>query len=201
MIPTLIIVFREVLEAALIVSIVLAATRGVTKRGWWIAGGITGGLAGAVLVAIFAQAIAGALQGLGQEVFNAIVLFLAVLMLGWHNVWMSRHARQLISEMNAVGNAVSEGSRPLIALAFVVGVAVLREGSELVLFLYGVAASGGTSQPAMLIGSALGLAAEQSLQVPPEFEHRFAHSAHGSSHAGTSDEGSTLEEQNRSQSF
>lgn len=163
MIPTLIIVFREVLEAALIVSIVLAATRGVTHRGRWIAGGIAAGLAGAVLVAVFAQAITGALQGLGQEVFNAIVLFLAVLMLGWHNVWMSRHARHLVSEMNAVGSAVSEGSRPLIALALVVGIAVLREGSEVVLFLHGIAAAGGSGAGQMLTGGALGLAGGAAL--------------------------------------
>ncbi len=163
MIPTLIIVFREVLEAALIVSIVLAVTRGVARRGWWISGGIAGGLACAVIISVFAQAIASALQGLGQEVFNAIVLFLAVLMLGWHNVWMSRHARQIIQDMNAVGAAVSEGRRPLFALALVVGVAVLREGSEIVLFLHGIAAGSDSGTGQMLTGGGLGLAAGAAL--------------------------------------
>ena len=44
-------------------------------------------------------------------------------------------------------------------MAIVVGVAVLREGSEVVLFLYGIASQGGTSQSAMLIGGALGVVA------------------------------------------
>ena len=40
MLASLIIVFREVFEAGLIVGIVLAATRGVPRRGTFIAGGV-----------------------------------------------------------------------------------------------------------------------------------------------------------------
>lgn len=156
MLQTLIIVFREVLEAALVIGIVLAATRGVARRRLWINLGITAGILGAGVVAVFAEAIAGALEGLGQEVFNAGVLFLAVGMLGWHNVWMARHGRELAMEMNSVGRAVSSGARPLYALMIVVALAVLREGSEVVLFLYGVAA-GGSEATAMMAGGAAGL--------------------------------------------
>jgi high-affinity iron transporter len=60
---------------------------------------------------------------------------------------------------NRLGEAVRDGSRPLWALTFVVGLAVLREGSEVVLFLYGIAAAGGSGIGAMTIGGALGLAA------------------------------------------
>ena len=48
MLATAIIVFREVLEAALIVGIVMAASRGVPRRGVWVGGGIAGGVLGAV---------------------------------------------------------------------------------------------------------------------------------------------------------
>ena len=58
----------------------------------------------------------------------------------------------------AVGSAVAAGERPLTALAIVVGIAVLREGSEVVLFLYGVSAAGGTTIAGMLSGGALGIA-------------------------------------------
>jgi len=80
-------------------------------------------------------------------------------MLTWHNVWMAGHGREMARHMKSVGAAVSAGERPLAALAIVVGVAVLREGSEVVLFLYGIASQGGTSSSALLIGGALGLAA------------------------------------------
>jgi high-affinity iron transporter len=79
-------------------------------------------------------------------------------MLMWHNAWMARHGREIADEMRKIGVAVSKGSRPLTALAVVVGLAVLREGSEVVLFLYGIMAQG-TSQSDLLVGGLLGIAA------------------------------------------
>jgi len=75
----------------------------------------------------------------------------------WHNAWMARHGREIADEMRRVGTAVSEGSKPLTALAVVIGLAVLREGSEVVLFLYGIMAQG-TSGAALLTGGLLGIA-------------------------------------------
>lgn len=159
MLATLVIVFREVIEAGLIVGIVLAATQGVPRRSLWVSYGVGGGVLGACLVAAFAGELASMFEGSGQEIFNATILLLAVCMLTWHNVWMAGHGREMAREMKAVGAEVSAGQKSLAALAIVVGVAVLREGSEVVLFLYGIASQGGTSQSAMLIGGALGLIA------------------------------------------
>jgi high-affinity iron transporter len=158
MLSTAVVVFREVLEAALILGIVLAATRGVPARGAWISGGIAGGVAGAVIVAIFAEGIATTASGMGQEIFNAGVLFIAVLMLGWHNVWMKQHGREMAAHLKQVGESVRSGEKSLKVLAIVVGMAVLREGSEIVLFLYGIAASGNDSVASMAGGGAFGLA-------------------------------------------
>ena len=159
MLATLLIVFREVIEAGLIVGIVLAATKGVPRRGLWVSYGVIAGVAGACLVAAFASEIGALFQGSGQELFNASILLLAVGMLTWHNVWMASHGRAIAQEMCEVGRAVASGGRPLAALAIVCGVAVLREGSEIVLFLYGIAASGGTSALGMMAGGILGLLA------------------------------------------
>jgi len=159
MLPTAIIVLREVLEASLIVGIVLAASRGAPGRGRWVAGGIAGGVLGALAVAAGAGEIASAAAGMGQELFDAAILFAAVGMLGWHNIWMSRHGREIAAEAVKLGTDVRSGERPLWALAIVVGIAVLREGSEIVLFLYGIALAGGSGGPAaMAVGGALGLA-------------------------------------------
>ncbi len=159
MLATAIIVFREVLEAALVAGIVLAASKGVRDRGLWVGGGVFAGVAGACLVAFFAETIAEAAAGIGQELLNATILFLAVAMLGWHNIWMARHGRELAQHAAALGKAVTRGTRPLYALAIVVGMAVLREGSELVLFLYSIAASSGDGLTTMAGGGVLGLAA------------------------------------------
>ena len=157
MLAALVIVFREIIEAGLIVGIVLAATRGVPRRGLWVGYGVLAGTLGACLVAASAGRIAALFEGQGQELFNAGILILAVGMLAWHNVWMASHGRVMAKEMREVGSAVAAGRKPLTALAIVCGVAVLREGSEIVLFLYSIAASGSTSVAAMAAGGALGL--------------------------------------------
>ena len=158
MLAALIIVFREVFEAGLIVGIVLAVTRAVPHRNRWIGGGVLGGVLAACIVAAFTGALSQLFAGMGQELFNAAILAIAVMMLTWHNVWMAHHGREIAGEMRAMGQAVADGSKSLLALAVVVGVAVLREGSEVALFLYGVAASDGGSALSLATGGLIGLA-------------------------------------------
>jgi high-affinity iron transporter len=84
------------------------------------------------------------------------VLIIAVVSLTWHNVWMAEHGRELVDELRQVGADVSAGRKPLAALAVVTFVAVMREGSEIVLFLYGIVVAG-TSVAALLAGGLFGL--------------------------------------------
>jgi len=159
MLGALIIVFREVIEAGLIVGIVLAVTRGLSGSRLVIVAGIVAGIVGASLVAAFAGVIAEALAGIGQEIFNASILLIAVVMLTWHNVWMASHGRELAADVKRVGEAVRSGSQSIVALGVVCAVAVMREGSEVALFMYGLVAAGGSTAIELLIGSLLGLAA------------------------------------------
>lgn len=159
MIGSLVIVLREVIEAGLIVGIVLAVTRTIPSRMAYIVGGLLVGLFGAGVVAIFAGGLAKAFEGTGQEIFNALVLAIAVLMLGWHNIWMAQHGRELSENVRRLGTEVSSGSRSLLALSAVVAVAVLREGSEVVLFLYGLVLSSGDGMMSLVLGALLGLLA------------------------------------------
>ena len=158
MFGTALIVFREVLEAALIVGIVSAATRGIPGRERWIGAGIAAGLLGALGVAAGAGAISQLAEGMGQEVFNASILGLAVAMLAWHNIWMSVHGREMAEDAKRVGSDIRSGAKALSVLMVVVAIAVLREGSETVLFLYGVAIGGESSRGPMILGGAIGLA-------------------------------------------
>lgn len=158
MFGTALIVFREVLEAALIVGIVSAATRGIPGRMRWIGAGVAAGIGGAIVVALGAGAISQLAEGMGQELFNASILGLAVAMLAWHNIWMSVHGRELAADAKEIGGEIRSGSKALSVLLVVVAIAVLREGSETVLFLYGVAISGDGSRMPMVTGGAIGLA-------------------------------------------
>jgi len=152
-----IIVFRETLEAALIVGIITAATRGVPRRNHWLIAGIAAGLAGSVVVAAATNVIAEMASGFGQELFNAGVLGIAVLMLAWHNIWMAAHSKELAVHASNTGRAISDGKRECSVLFVIIALALLREGSETVLFLYGIATAAGQSPHTMFVGGLLGL--------------------------------------------
>jgi high-affinity iron transporter len=152
-----IIVLRETIEAALLVGIVAAATAAIPGRSRWIAGGIAAGAAGAMLVAALAQHIGNLFHGMGQELFNATVCAVAVVMLGWHNVWMSAHGAELAAGARRVGREVAEGRQELTAVFIVIALAVLREGSEAVLFIYGLTSGEAGSAWSTTAGAAVGL--------------------------------------------
>src|SRR5215472_8563692 len=133
----------------------MAVTAGVVGRGLWVAAGVAAGVVGACVVAVFTGGLSELFGGSGQEVFNAGILSFAVIMLTWHNVWMARHGREFAAELQAAGEAVVAGSKSLAALA--VAIAVLREGAEVVLFLYGVAAAQGGASWSMVAGGGIGL--------------------------------------------
>lgn len=155
MLASAIIIFREVLEAALIIGILAAATRTISGSRRWLAAGVLVGLLGSAMVAASTDAIGELADGIGQELFNAIVLGVAVLMLAWHNIWMSSHGKALATSASAMGKDIREGRSACSALFLIVSLAVLREGSESVLFLYGIAAADGGGQW-MLLGGLIG---------------------------------------------
>lgn len=156
MLSVAVIIFRETLEIALMLGIVLSATRGLAGRMPWILGGFALGAAGAGLVAVFAETISGLAQGAGQEIFNAGILFVAAGFIGCTALWMKAHGREASNRMKQVGHDVTEGILPLSALAFIIGLSLLREGSEIVLFVYGMVLSGlGTA--AIAAGSVTGV--------------------------------------------
>jgi high-affinity iron transporter len=157
MLATAIIIFREVLEAALIIGILAAATRNISGSRRWLVAGVLVGLAGSGMVAASTDVIGQLANGIGQEIFNAIVLGIAVTMLAWHNIWMSSHGAALAANASALGRDISDGRSESSALFLIVGLAVLREGSESVLFLYGIAASDEGGQSAMLLGGLFGV--------------------------------------------
>lgn len=152
------IVFRESLEAALFIGIVAAATRGLAGRSRWLTAGVGAGALGAILLALLAEHLSGWLDGIGQDVVNIGVLTLALAMLLWHCTWVSTHTREMVTDAKSLGQSVQQGQRTPWALLVVVGLAVLREGAETVLFVGGSLTGSGSSQPSgILLSGSLGL--------------------------------------------
>lgn len=158
MFPSFIVTFREVLEMALIIGVMLAATKGLVGRHRWVAIGFAGGIAGSAVVAMFTETISNFAEGIGQELFNALILFTASLIIGWTAIWMRVHAREMIAQIKEKGGKIVEGDLPKITLSAIIALAVLREGSEIVLFTYGMLASG-KAVSSIIAGSLAGLGA------------------------------------------
>jgi high-affinity iron transporter len=164
-----IIVFRESLEAALLIGIIAASTRGLAFRNRWLAIGITAGVAGSVVVAWLTESIAEMAGGSGQELFKAGVLGLAVLMIGWHNIWMASHGREMASKAKSMGTEIRSGSQELSAIAIAIALTVLREGSEAALFVQGMMASTPNGTSTVLLGAFMGLVAGSALGLVTYF--------------------------------
>jgi high-affinity iron transporter len=154
---SMIVVFREVFEIAIILCVVLAATKGIPNRGKWINLGILGGTIAAALLGAATQTLSILAGPSNQQYFNAGILLTAVIMIGWTVIWMKRHSFTIVSDLKEVGKAISLGEKPLHMLAIVIGLAVMREGSEIVIFLYGMLAAGQTTILGAIIGGLIGL--------------------------------------------
>jgi len=156
-ISALIIVFREMLEMALVLGVLLAATEGMPGTRRWIGMGGLAGAGGAVLIALFMDELENAATGDGEFLFNAGVLMLASILIAWTVIWMSQHGREMAARMRHVGQSVAEGDLPRTALAIVSLTAVMREGGEAVFFLFGAAQSVQDDGYAVLSGGLLGV--------------------------------------------
>ena len=158
MIASMVIVFREMLEMVLVVSVLLAATHELAAARYRIAWGAAAGLGGAVVVALLMEQMENAFDGDGEFLFNAVVLFLAAIMLAWTVLWMSRHSREMSARLRHVGTSVVAGSLPQRALLVISFAAVMREGSEAVFFLFGAARTLPEDGGMFFLGGVLGAA-------------------------------------------
>lgn len=136
MLSVALVIFREVFEIALIISILMVATKGLEKRVQWVIVGVLIGIVGSVVIAFFADAISQAAQGMGQEMLNAAILFVAAGLIGWTTLWMNRHGRRLSENFKRIGQDITQGNKPIYTLAGVVALTVFREGAEIVMFTY-----------------------------------------------------------------
>jgi high-affinity iron transporter len=148
---------REGLEAALVVSILIAYLVKTGRRGSlpavWAGVGIAIGLSlafGAVLTFT-----SNSLSFTAQETFGGTMSIIAVGLVTWMVFWMRRASRSFAGDLRTkVDDALTMGTTALIVVAFI---SVGREGLETALFIWSaVQASGDTTAP--LLGAALGLA-------------------------------------------
>ena len=138
----LFIVWRESVEALLVVGILYTWLRAAPqgKRGLALWGGVAGA-ALAVALALVLLGISSWLSDEGQEWFQGIMSLAACALVVQMVIWMKKHGRTLKSELEG-GARTSVANDNWWGLFLLVAIAVAREGSETVVFLYGTVSAG-----------------------------------------------------------
>lgn len=150
---------REGVEAALIVSIILAylAKTGNARHFGkiWLGTALAVGVSIAVGVTLFVTI--GGFEGATEAIFEGIAMVLAAGVVTWMLFWMRRTAANIKGELHAaVDRSLTEGSIwGLTVLAFT---AVIREGIETALFLIGQATAADAQATSTLVGALAGIA-------------------------------------------
>ena len=155
----LIIVFREVLEGALIVGILYTYLNKTEQYDAikWLWQGVSAAIIASIFGSILFQMLADGFEGRAAKLFEGIVMILAATMLGTMIVWMAKN-RNIAEDLKEQADEALSGDKVgygIFALSFI---SVFREGIETILFLYGVMIKqGGLNITLSLVGAVLGI--------------------------------------------
>ena len=153
----LIIMFREVLEASLIIGILYTYLKKSNnedsiKMLW---GGVGTAIFLSIVASVLFQMIAGGFEGSASKIFEGVVMIIASVVLTTMIIWMAQNKNISEDLENKAKQSLSSGLKyGIFTLAFV---AVFREGVEIILFLYAIGIKDGISIFPSVIGTILGL--------------------------------------------
>ena len=156
MLNAIVIVWRESLEAMLVVGVLLAwiarqpEPAGLRRSLW---GGIAAGILLAAALGGATFAAQSSFAGDALERFQLALLFFAAGLILQMVLWMHRHGRHMRRQLES--QAADAGGR--LGLALIATLAVAREGAETVVFLYGLGLEGGDGLPALAAAAVAGL--------------------------------------------
>jgi high-affinity iron transporter len=160
MLATFVVCWRESLEAALVVSILLAYLGRIGHRDKfryiWI--GVALAMVACAGFVGVADWIDRLFAGAGAEVFQAAVMVVAVGVVTWMVLWMRRQARGMRQALEGRAAMLIESGQ-VASLGLLAAIAVFREGAEAVLFLWGIVLSSQASGLALLLAGLAGVGA------------------------------------------
>ena len=148
MLSAVIIILREILEAALIISVLLSMARVYCLDMRWFFYALALGVLGAAIFANYFDFVSEWFDGVGQEVINAIMLFVVAFLITVYAMLVAK-----LSELNGF----SERSKKLffIISILIVAVSLMREMTEIIIYGSGYTADLDLFQP-VLIGGTIG---------------------------------------------
>ncbi|MFQ5737003.1 MAG: FTR1 family protein [Thermodesulfobacteriota bacterium] len=156
MIPSMVLTFREFLEATLVIVVILSYLKRTGHarhaKNVWYGAGI--GVICSVALAVLFGLVSGGLGAGAEEVFEGVMMLIAVALLTWMIVWMMAQ-RTVAKELERKVSRELD-KRQALGVILLVAVAVLREGIETVIFLYAASFAGAADLGGAVMG---GLAA------------------------------------------
>jgi high-affinity iron transporter len=156
MFPIAVIFFREVLEITLIIGVIMAATRDLLGRNFWVITGIISGILGSIAISLSINQIIDSFEGEGEEIFKAAIMLIASMMVAWTVIWMKIHSKEIMHKAERIGKSATEGQVPLYTLAIIIATSMLREGTEIILFTYGSVISNKIKITEVMMGGLIG---------------------------------------------
>lgn len=142
MLNALIVVYRESFEALLIVGLLYSflMRQGASKPAFRaMIFGVIGGLVISALLAVGIHLAESEFEGKALDLFQFGMIVLAVVLITHMCVWMRIHGRTLKNDLEQEASKSLQTGR-LLSLGVLTAIAVGREGSETVIFLYGLMA-------------------------------------------------------------
>ena len=124
-----VIVFREMIEICLILSIVIFSAKNMKNFITLILSGVLLGILGSVVIALAIDYISDLVSGMGQEIFNAALMFITAGFIFSMLLYTSKHAK------NIKDNIIKQQGS-FYGLLFIIAFTIFREGSEIVLLTH-----------------------------------------------------------------
>jgi high-affinity iron transporter len=151
-----IVIFRECLEIALLLGIILASTSHIRNSRIYI---IMGAMIGAFLASIFAfsvRAITVSYGTYGDEIFDSGIILLTALIISWTVVWMQGYTQKIKKDLGHLSEKITTGAVSKLIIISIVATTILREGAEILLFVYSISSAENISATEYVIGLGIG---------------------------------------------
>ncbi len=151
-----IIVFRESLEIALLFGVILASTRHIKNSKTYVISGSMIGVFIASMMAFFVNNLTLLYGTYGDELFDSFVILLTTAIISWTVVWMQGYTRKIKKDLGELTDKIHAGTASKIIIAAVVATTILREGAEIILFIYSISSAQYIAPKEYIIGLGVG---------------------------------------------
>lgn len=151
-----IVVFRECLEIAFLLGVIMAVTKHIEKSRYYILMGALIGVVLASLFIFFTKSISSMLGGFGDELFDSCIILFTAGVISWTAIWMQGYTKKIKKDLGDLSDKITSGSASHLMLIVVVAMTILREGTEIILFVYSISSAENIKVDDYLIGLGFG---------------------------------------------